>query len=457
VLDVFSNVVVDGSGNVVVSGTTFGQIPTLNAYDSTYNGNRDLMAVKFTSTGSMLWSTYYGGPNEDTNLGLRLASNDSLIFKCKSAGGFAPMINSYNATHNGGYDAVFMKCAPNGTPVWSTYFGGSGDDQVGIMKESNGSFYFSGITTSTDFPVINPYQASYQGGSDGVVGQISAQGTPIWSSYLGGSGNEYVMGMAPASNGAVFFAGHTSSSNFPTYNAFLPVFQMNEIGYIARFSSTHALEFSSFLYGALRGGPRNIARVHGVSSTAGGNLILIGQTLDNFNATIGLFPPLLGPGYAGYLLVLSGNGTVPVDLSAFSAHIAGNRVQLAWITESESGNMGFAVQRTPAPASDTWETCAFIPGAGTSTTRLEYAYWDDPPPGLVPDRSMYYRLKQIDTDGRVRYSGIVEAVLGRGPEGFAILDVHPQPSHGDVAVRLSGIGGEVTLRIIDALGRTVRE
>src|SRR5262249_34330393 len=71
-----------------------------------------------------------------------------------------PALNGLQPAPAGGADAVVVKLNPQGQVVFSTYLGGSGDDQGrAITLDSSGNIYVAGTTTSNDFPILNPYQA----------------------------------------------------------------------------------------------------------------------------------------------------------------------------------------------------------------------------------------------------------------------------------------------------------
>src|SRR5206468_1826981 len=112
--------------------------------------------------------------------------------------------------------------------VYSTYLGGSGTEYGwGIAVDTADSAYVRGDTTSTNFPTVNPLQPAFGGGSyDAFVAKLNSSGSAlVYSTYLGGSGNEYAgdrAGIAVDSLGNAYVTGRTSSSNFPTANPLQP-------------------------------------------------------------------------------------------------------------------------------------------------------------------------------------------------------------------------------------------
>ena len=104
--------------------------------------------------------------------------------------------------------------------VYSTYLGGSGDDQGhGIAVDSSGNAYVTGYTDSTDFPTANPLQAVYDGGDDAFVAKLNPAGSAlVYSTYLGGRGFDHGFGIAADSGGNAYVTGTTTSTDFPTAN-----------------------------------------------------------------------------------------------------------------------------------------------------------------------------------------------------------------------------------------------
>ena len=123
----------------------------------------------------------------------------------------------------GGVDAFVAKLSAQGNQiVWCTYLGGSGDDRVfGIAVDAANNVYVTGWTTSSNFPVFAAIQPKSAGGRDAFVTKLNASGTAIvYSTYLGGSNYDQGNAIAVDSTGAAYVAGDTLSANFPVLNAY---------------------------------------------------------------------------------------------------------------------------------------------------------------------------------------------------------------------------------------------
>ena len=106
--------------------------------------------------------------------------------------------------------------------VYSTYLGGSVQDEGhGIAVDSAGSAYVTGFTTSPDFPAAFAFQSAYVSARDAFVTKLNPSGNAlVYSTYLGGIGDEIGFGIAVDSAGSAYVTGYTGSMNFPTAFAF---------------------------------------------------------------------------------------------------------------------------------------------------------------------------------------------------------------------------------------------
>jgi hypothetical protein len=106
--------------------------------------------------------------------------------------------------------------------VYSTYLGGSGDDLgIAITVDAAGNAYVIGTTHSGNFPTANPLDAVLSGPDDVFVAKLDASGsTLLFSTYLGGSGSDRGRGIVVGPTDSLYIAGFTSSTDFPTVNPF---------------------------------------------------------------------------------------------------------------------------------------------------------------------------------------------------------------------------------------------
>jgi hypothetical protein len=220
-------IAVDGAGNAYVTGsTTSTNFPTKNALQPAYGGGYDAFVTKLNATGTaLIYSTYLGGSSNDEASGIAVdATGNAYVTGYTSSYNF-PTKNPLQPTNSRYYtDAFVAKLNAAGTAlVYSTYLGGSNSDYgQGIAVDSLGNAYVTGYTRSTDFPTKNPLQAN-GGGWDAFVAKLNATGSAlIYSTYLGGSGNDEAFGVAVDGTGNAYVTGYTTSTDFPTQNPLQP-------------------------------------------------------------------------------------------------------------------------------------------------------------------------------------------------------------------------------------------
>jgi hypothetical protein len=177
----------------------------------------------------LIYSTYLGGRGNDQGLGIAVDSSGNAYVTGYTSSSNFPTMGPLQPTYGGGPDDAFVsELNPSGTAlVYSTYLGGSGTDVgKGIAVDSSGSAYVTGWTTSTNFPTMNPLQPTYGGDPyDAFVAQLNPTGSAlVYSTYLGGSGNDQGLGIAVDSSGNAYVTGLTFSSDFPLMNPLQPTY-----------------------------------------------------------------------------------------------------------------------------------------------------------------------------------------------------------------------------------------
>lgn len=221
------SIAIDEADNVYVTGITYSfDFPVQNGDDSSLGGFEDAFITKLDVTaGTLIYSTYLGGSSGDYGTDITVDNVGNVYVTGYTTSSDFPMQNAYDASYNGSADVFIAKLDPTGsTLLYSTYLGGSNfsfESGVGIAVDSAGNAYVTGQTNSPNFPTQNAYDSSYNSGDDVFVTKLNADGnTLIYSTYLGGSNNEYSYDIAVDSAGNAYLTGRTHSTNFPTQNAY---------------------------------------------------------------------------------------------------------------------------------------------------------------------------------------------------------------------------------------------
>jgi len=220
------SIAVDGAGSAYVAGdTTSTDFPTQSAYQSTLKGGQNVFVTKLAPAGNALaYSTYLGGSGVDQSEGIAVDTAGSAYVTGATKSTNFPTQSPYQSTLKGGQNIFVTKLTPAGNAlVYSTYLGGSGEDlAIGIQVDAARAAYITGYTTSPDFPLQSPFQATFAGGpvqhQDAYVAKLAPSGAAlIYSTYLGGSGDDQANYIAVDAAGAAYVAGYTTSTDFPTH------------------------------------------------------------------------------------------------------------------------------------------------------------------------------------------------------------------------------------------------
>ncbi|HUT81224.1 MAG TPA: SBBP repeat-containing protein [Candidatus Bathyarchaeia archaeon] len=247
------SIAVSSDGSCYITGWTYStNFPTLNAYNSTYGGLGDAFVAKFSSTGTLLWSTFLGGNHMDAGMDIAVFNDGICYVTGFTLSNNFPILNAYDDTHNG-YDVFITKFSASGALLWSTFLGGSSmEEGFGITIATDGSCFAIGRTVSQNFPItINAYDNSYNGGEyDAFVTRFSASGALLWSTYLGGTLYDTANDIAVADDGSCFITGYTKSNDFPIMKAYDKTINGNLTdAFVVKFSNSGSLIWSTFLGG----------------------------------------------------------------------------------------------------------------------------------------------------------------------------------------------------------------
>lgn len=282
-------VAVDAAGNAYVVGyTESSNFPTQNAIQAASGGsNGDGFVTSLSATGALNYSTYLGGHNTDA---LTTVAVDNTGAVYVGGGTFStnfPTANPYQGSPASSNDAVVAKLSAGGNAlVYSTHLGGNDGEVVeGIAVDKDGSAYVVGQTFSTDFPTLNPFQASKGGNHDAFVTKLVPAGNALaYSTYLGGSVLEFPSSIAVDGAGSAYVTGTTASTDFPIVNAVQATY-VGDTGpfgdaFVTKLTPTgNALVYSTYLGGSRQDFPQGIAlRPAAVSGKSFLSAYVAGQT-----------------------------------------------------------------------------------------------------------------------------------------------------------------------------------
>ncbi len=355
-------IAVDSLGNALVTGSTSSSdFPTTSgAFSETTGTPSTAFVTKLSSDGStLIYSTYLGGTNSDGGSGGSAIAVDvsgyAYITGTTTSIDFPTTEDAFDRTC--GYDgkcdrvhlpgtcwsfpydpnactvptsdAFVVKLNPQGSAlVYSTFLGGeSGDGGAAIAIDSQGNAYVTGSTDSYGFPTENAFQTTksprYTGDPcrwfdtcpDAFIAKLNPQGSAlIYSTYLGGHGDDYGTSIAVDSSGNAYVTGTTRAADFPTTpESFQPTSCCVNIStaFVTKWSPTGGLIYSTFL--------GTVSRGTGIAVDSLGNAYMTGST-----GSIGL--PIVNPVSPGggrqdsFVTKINADGTAVL----FSSYLGGN-------------------------------------------------------------------------------------------------------------------------------------
>lgn len=222
------------------TGSTSG-IATPGAWQTSSGGNFDAVLAKFDSSGALEWSTYYGSTDNDYNGTVSADASEHIYLTghTESSSGMATA-GAWQTALAGGTDAFLARFDSSGALLWSTYYGGPDDDEAYITTDPQGNSYLSGYTKSTSgIATTGAFQPVFGGGTEDMfLAQFDTSGILQWASYYGGSDDDASF-FSPSADafGNVYLNGETSStSGIATAGAWQDTFAGDVDALLAKFS-----------------------------------------------------------------------------------------------------------------------------------------------------------------------------------------------------------------------------
>jgi len=222
----FRQIAVDPAGNAYVGGYTYSSnFPTTpGAFDTSHNGDRDVVVCKLDPNGSTLeYATYIGADQEDYSYGLTVnATGNTFVTGYTRSAAFPISSGAFDEFHNGFGDAFVLKLGVYGNSLrYSTFLGGQvWDDGRSIVVDTAGDAYIVGMTQSSNFPTTpGAYDRTHNGYIEAEiwVARLESDGRSlVFSTYFGGSGWDEGQEIAIDHGGDIYICGTTESGAIPT-------------------------------------------------------------------------------------------------------------------------------------------------------------------------------------------------------------------------------------------------
>jgi hypothetical protein len=218
--DIAFAVAVDPAGAAYVTGVTNStDLNLTHPLQGTLGGGSDAFVTKIDAAGTaVVYCTYLGGGADEIGRGIAADGDGNAYVTGQTTSRDFPTALPLQAADAGGADAFVTKLAPDGGAlVFSTYLGGTGDDAgAAVAVDRSRDVWLTGQTTSPGFPLAHAAQHAEAGGADAFVTELDRTGATVSrSTYLGGRGNDGGLAIALDRRGRVHVTGQTASTDFP--------------------------------------------------------------------------------------------------------------------------------------------------------------------------------------------------------------------------------------------------
>ena len=265
------------------------------------------------------FSTFLGGTGDDCIETVSYAfgsttvdSKGNIIVVGRTTSEDFPLKDAFQDQLNGDSDGTISKFYPNGSLIFSTYLGGSAQEvPTDVAVDSDDNIIVAGVTGSPDFPLMNPFQSNFTGGSEGAadcfITKFSEDGQSLlFSTFFGGTGSDWSYTMNVDSDDRIAISGTTESDDFPLLNAY----QDTHAGALDVFLALFEEDGQSLLFSTYLGTP---GTDHGrrVDFDSHGDVLLAGMVGNGDLETEGAYQEEFGGGGAdAFLTKFKANGTL---------------------------------------------------------------------------------------------------------------------------------------------------
>ncbi len=226
-IDYSASCAVDAVGNVFLVGSTYSStlIATSGSHQNIYSGNGDGVVIKFTSSCSRLWATYFGGTDYDRIYSSCIDKKGNILATGATASLNGIAKNAAQSNFGGGCcDALIVKMNNDGVVSWATYFGQEEQEKAeGITTDVDENVYVAGYSGSQNNISQEGFQNDYGGGfNDAILVKYLKTGEREWSSYKGGSESDFGLSISNDKDGNLYLSGITNSTDGIEYFGFRP-------------------------------------------------------------------------------------------------------------------------------------------------------------------------------------------------------------------------------------------
>ena len=420
-------------GGYIIAGVTYS-----NDGDVTGNhsSDADYWVVKLNNNGSIQWQKCLGGSSTDYAFSVDNATDGGYIV----AGLAFSNDGDVSGLHAGLDDYWVVKLDSDGGIQWQKCLGGSNEDRAYTVKQtSDGGYIVAGHTESTDGDIT-----SNHGHADYWIVKLTGSGAIQWQKSFGGSGFDAMSSwyagnhIEQTSDGGFIITGTTASDDGDVNG--------NHGGsgdyWALKINSSGDFQWQKCLGGS------DLDDAFSIEPTSDKGYIIAGISSSNDGDVSGNHG---APDY--WIVKLGPDALLPVTMLTLIGETQGKQNLLHWSTATEQNNTGFELQRSNDGYS--FNKIGFVNSKainGNSSLKLNYDFTDI---GFAASTN-YYRLKQIDKDGKFSYSNIV-VLRDENAITAGLSTIYPNPVKNTLNVKVASLNNEkVTLQLTDLSGRLLQ-
>lgn len=218
-------------------------------HQNTLGGSTDAFLVKFNASGTRQWGTYYGSTDADNGWSCAVDASGNVYMAGNTASSTGIASGGHQNTYGGApSDGFLVKFSTTGTRQWATYYGGDGDERAySCAVDNDGDVFIGGHTSSQTGIASDGFQNSYGGGaSDAFLAKFNPAGVRSWGTYYGGTGHDggnytgiYVYSgvrCAVDGDGNAFLTGSTTSASGIASNGQQNTYGGSRDGFLVKFA-----------------------------------------------------------------------------------------------------------------------------------------------------------------------------------------------------------------------------
>jgi hypothetical protein len=439
---------IDAWGNVYITGWFHSPFISFGGHALTRVGIYNLFIVKYDPSGNVIWAKSEGKGSDiayATNVTTDPLGNIYVVGWFQS-----PTMSIGNTTLiNAGRDNAFIaKYDSAGNFRWAKSAGGTlYDEGIAVATNTANCVYFTGNFASPEI-ILGSDTLANRGTNNVFVAKYDSSGNIIWAKPSRDLGSMFVYNIIVDHDGDPYISGgqqgNSNSDPIQFGNLSLPI----------PANSTDPMYFVKFdcMGNTLCGGvlPTGGDDNNGIAAGSSNNIYIGGDiadtlitgkdTLNNYNSEVAFVAKL------NFTCAAHGpncSGDLGVDLLDFTVTPINNSVHLQWQTASETNSSYFSIEKSADGIN--FSSIGTVNAAGNSSTLKQYSFTDN-----TPFYINYYRLKEVDLDGKLTYSNILLVKIA-GTNSFTILQ---NPVQNNLQLQVNAAQSQTNnLSIFDITGR----